>query len=510
MRCSALLAAATLCLVPAAASAQAPASPGVGEVAFANSGAPAAQAAFLRGLALLHNFEYPRAIDAFRQAQAADPGFAMAYWGEAMAHNHPVWFEQDAEQARAVLARLGATRAERLAKAKTERERAYLDAVETLYGEGSKEQRDFAYSGAMERLAKAFPSDVDAAAFHALSLLGLAHKGRDFGLYMRAAAVLEELYPANQRHPGVLHYLIHSYDDPAHAPLGLRAAERYGAVAPDAPHALHMTSHIFLALGDWNRTIAANEAATAAARTLRAKEGKPPMQCGHGYEWLNYAYFQAGRPERSEAILNTCHAAALKQAQSPTNQWALSRSYADKWVRHVAETGKRPAAPKLDLALEANAFDRFTFDYGELLLARRDRAAIGRARAALEESAAAAKLDGEHPAYASRQKIVLDQAAGLEAIAAGRRSEGLALLRKAAELEAATAPEFGPPLVEKPSFELLGEELLAAGRAAEAADAFARALKLAPGRRLSLAGYELASKGQPGSVSTASAAPHKH
>ena len=228
------------------------------------SGRPAA---FLRGLALLHNFEYPRAIDAFRQAQAADPGFAMAYWGEAMAHNHPVWFEQDAEQARAVLARLGATRAERLAKAKTERERAYLDAVETLYGEGSKEQRDFAYSGAMERLARAYPSDVDAAAFHALSLLGLAHKGRDFGLYMRAAAVLEELYPANQRHPGVLHYLIHSYDDPAHAPLGLRAAERYGAVAPDAPHALHMTSHIFLALGDWNRTIAANEAATGSART---------------------------------------------------------------------------------------------------------------------------------------------------------------------------------------------------------------------------------------------------
>ena len=155
---------------------------GVGEVAFANSGAPQAQPAFLRGLGLLHNFEYPRAIAAFQEAQKADPGFVMAYWGEAMAYNHPVWFEQDADSARAALARLAPTRAERLAKARTDRERAFLDAVETLYGEGSKEQRDFAYSAAMEQVHRAYPKDVDAAAFYALSLLGTAHKGRDFGL----------------------------------------------------------------------------------------------------------------------------------------------------------------------------------------------------------------------------------------------------------------------------------------------------------------------------------------
>ena len=436
---------------------------GVGEVAFANSGASQAQAPFLRGLGLLHNFEYPRSIAAFQDAQKADPGFVMAYWGEAMAYTHPVWFEQDADAARAVLARLGATRAERLAKARTDRERAYLDAVETLYGEGTKEQRDFAYSAAMERVHRAYPKDVDAAAFYALSLLGTAHKGRDFGTYMRAAAVLEEYYPANQRHPGVLHYLIHSYDDPAHAPLGLRAAQRYAAVAPGAPHALHMTSHIFLALGDWKETIAANEASMAAARTIRAAQGKPPSMCGHGQEWLNYAYFQAGQPQKSEAILAGCHEAALLQASKPNDQWALSRSYADKWVRHVAETGKRPSSPKLDLSLAANAFDRFTFDYGELLLARGDRTAMAKAHAALKKSAAAMKLEGEHPAYASRKTIVLAQAAGLAAIAAGQPTKGIASLRQAAELEAATSPEFGPPLVEKPSFELLGEELLKGG-----------------------------------------------
>ena len=510
MKRSAFLAAAALSLFHASASTEATPPQGVGQVAFANSGAPNAQAAFLRGLAQLHNFEYPRAIAAFQEAQKADPGFAMAYWGEAMAYNHPVWFEQDADAARAALARLAPTRAERLAKARTERERAYLDAVETLYGEGAKEQRDLLYSAAMERVQRSYPDDVDAAAFYALSLLGSAHKGRDFGLYMRSAAVLEPFYPANQRHPGVLHYLIHSYDDPAHAPLGLRAAQRYGAVAPDAPHALHMTSHIFLALGDWKGTIAANEAAMEAATRLRAAEGKPPMRCGHGTEWLNYAYFQAGDAARSDAILASCYEVAQREAAKPTGTRGLTRSYADKWVRHVAETGKQPFRPKLDVPIKDNAFDRFTFDYGDVLLARGKPAAMAKAHAGLKASAAAMKLEGEHPAYTTRKKVVLAQAAGLAAIAAGQRTKGLTSLRQAAEMEAAMSPEFGPPLVEKPSYELLGEELLKAGRTAEAAEAFASALRLAPGRKLSAAGFELASKGRSNTVETASAAPHKH
>src|SRR5262249_32737311 len=124
----------------------------VGKVAFANSGAEAAQADFLRGLALLHNFEYPDAADAFRKAEAIDPGFAMAYWGEAMTFTHPIWFEQDADGARAALARLAPTAEERKAKTNTERERAYLAAIEVLYGEGTKEARDVRYSEAMGAL----------------------------------------------------------------------------------------------------------------------------------------------------------------------------------------------------------------------------------------------------------------------------------------------------------------------------------------------------------------------
>ncbi|HEY1416105.1 MAG TPA: hypothetical protein VGF42_09515 [Caulobacteraceae bacterium] len=159
-----------------------------GDVSFANSGAAAAQTAFLSGLALLHDFEYERAAEAFRRAEAADPGFAMAYWGEAMTFNHPVWFEQDLVAGRAALAKLGPTPQARAAKAPTQRERDYLAGVEILYGEGTKEARDFRYADAMAALHGAYPDDVDATALYALSLLGTCHEGRDFATYMKSAA----------------------------------------------------------------------------------------------------------------------------------------------------------------------------------------------------------------------------------------------------------------------------------------------------------------------------------
>src|SRR6185436_14582281 len=283
----------------------------VGEVSFANSGGSAAQPAFLRGLALLHNFEYEDAAESFQQAQQLDPGFAMGYWGEAMTHTHPVWMQQDLESARAALAKLAPTAAERAVKAPTERERDYLHAVEVLYGEGSKEQRDLDYAAAMAALHEKYPQDVDAAAFYALALLGTAHHGRDFATYMRAAAVLEEVFPAHLRHPGVLHYLIHCYDDPVHAPLGLRAARLYGAVAPDAGHALHMTSHIFIALGQWDDVIAANERAMEVVNHHHHEKGKPPAHCGHYIDWLHYAYLQTGRTADARRVLDECREEAL-------------------------------------------------------------------------------------------------------------------------------------------------------------------------------------------------------
>lgn len=196
------------------------AAPPPGKATLESSKHATAQAPFLRGHALLHNFEYQRAAQAFREAQAVAGGSAMAYWGETMTHNHPIRMEQDSQVARAVLTRLGATAAERASRAANEPERAYPEAIEALYRKDSKEERDRAYSERMAWLAAHLPDDVDAQAFYALSSRGLAPKGRDYGLYIRSATLLEELDPANVRHPGVLHYLIHFYDDPTHAPLG--------------------------------------------------------------------------------------------------------------------------------------------------------------------------------------------------------------------------------------------------------------------------------------------------
>ena len=212
----------------------------LGVVHFENSGAAAAQAPFIRGIKLLHSFEYTAARQAFQQAARLDPGFALAAWGEALTHNHTLWYEQDTAAARAALARLGSTPQARIAKGGTPRERDYLASVEKLYGPGDKAVRNAAYCAALEALVARYPQDLDARAFHALALLGLT-TGRDHVNYMRAAAEAELVYDVEKRHPGGVHYMIHAYDDPIHAPLGLRAARRYASIAPGAPHARHMT-----------------------------------------------------------------------------------------------------------------------------------------------------------------------------------------------------------------------------------------------------------------------------
>jgi hypothetical protein len=173
---------------------------GYGQVTFANSGAAAAQKDFLEGLALLHDFEYPLAAEAFRRAQQADQTFALAYWGEAMTYNHPLWAQQDLPRRAPCWPASARTPAERAAKARTPRERGYLAAVETLYGEGTKFERDDRYAEAMRALHEAEPGDIDATCFLALALMGTAHEGRDIRRYMQAAALMDEVF---HDHPNI-------------------------------------------------------------------------------------------------------------------------------------------------------------------------------------------------------------------------------------------------------------------------------------------------------------------
>jgi len=201
----------------------------LGSVKFPTSGSEKAQAHFLRGLAALHSFWYEEALEAFRDSTRVEPDFMMGYWGEAMAHNHPLWSEQDTVAARQVVAKIKDT-----AKL-TARERAYLNAVKALYAEGaddSKRARDAAYSVAMESVYREYPDDLDAASFYSLSLLGSMSPGdKGYRNQARAGAIALEVYEKNPNHPGAAHYIIHAFDDPEHAILALPAARRYAGIA---------------------------------------------------------------------------------------------------------------------------------------------------------------------------------------------------------------------------------------------------------------------------------------
>ena len=476
----------------------------VGEVSFENSGAAAAQAEFLRGLAQLHNFEYDDAALHFREAQKADPDFAMAYWGEAMTKNHGVWHEQDQRAALEALSRLGATPAARQAKTPTEREKLYLDAVETLYGDGFKEQRDQKYMAEMAHLHQRYPADVDAAAFYALAILSSAEQGRDFAIYMRAAAVLEEVFPLHPRHPGVVHYLIHCYDDPIHAPLGLRPARIYAQIAPDAGHAQHMTSHIFLALGMWDEVVRANETATGVVSHHRELAGKPPGLCGHYNEWLLYGYLQLDRVADARRVLEGCRRQAGRQTEnlasksdangnrdtSSIDSYAVMRAHflisSELWEDEVAHW-----------SLPAGAFPlaRFAFDYTDTLAAyetsdfRRAEQMLRRAEA--DAKLAAAWLEQSNEGDPERRgdiALMADQLRALHVSSKADARAALAALQMVAAKESALPLEFGPPAVYKPTEELLGEMYLQMRQPEEARKAFVADLARAPGRRLGTQG----------------------
>jgi tetratricopeptide (TPR) repeat protein len=481
---------------------------GYGHVAFANSGAATAQADFSQGMALLHDFEYPAAAAAFRRAQSADPSFAMAYWGEAMTFNHPLWAQQDIAAARAVLNKLAPDAAARRARAKTDREKIYFDAVEILYGEGNKQARDLQYEKALAKLHESYPDDVDAAAFYGLSILGTAHAGRDIPTYMRAARVLEEAWVDNREHPGLVHYLIHSYDDPAHAPLGLRAARIYSRIAPDAGHAQHMCSHIFLALGMWQETVHANLAAMADVDRMRAAQGKSPARCGHYPAWLGYAYLQMGKVNEARNAVAECRSTVESQAAMEHPGMSMSMdpdanlisAFANMRLRYLLDTDDwRGEIAGWALPKNAGPSARLDFAFARVLT-EIERGKADEVRLALSELE---KVGGEvagnesknpDPSYRLRPSVFLLEARALFAEREGDLAGSEKLLRQAVALEETLPIDFGPPTIEKPTHELLGEFLLRRGRKDEARGEFEKALARTPGRRSAEQGLAAARK----------------
>jgi len=448
--------------------------PHLGTIDFPNSGAAAAQAPFIRGVLLLHSFEYGPAAAAFQEAERLDPGFAMAYWGEALTYTHPVWDQQDVDAGRAALQRLAPTAAARRARAPTARERAYLDAVETLYGSGSKAARDTAYSRAMGRLVTRFPADLDAKVFYAASLLGLNQGDRDTVTYLRAAKILEQVFRAAPGHPGAAHLLIHCYDDPAHARLGLRAARAYATIAPDAPHAHHMTTHIFLALGMWDDVVTQNEIAAGADRTSWTPT--------HYTYWLGYGYLQQGRYAEALRHLEVVHRnMAMGHGNVPALLVEMCGDYivtTERWDSSCLDWNDVDLS---GMRTRDKALGAFLLGYGALK--RGDGSSAERQLANIVALAPSLPKGADPVPY-----ILEKELRGALMQSSGDVNGAVALLREAGALEDAMPFEFGPPVTVKPSHELLGEVLLQGGRSREAEVEFTRALRLAPKRARALIG----------------------
>lgn len=469
--------------------------PGLGTLTFpASTSVPAARQAFLRGVLLLHLFEYPAAAAAFRQAEQRDPSFAMAYWGEAMTANHPVWNQQDWDAGRTALLKLSRTPAERSAKAPTSRERAYLAAVEILYGSGPKARRDTLYATAMEHLVRAHPADDEARLFYALSLLGLSQGERKLPTYLHAAAIAESVFARTPRHPGASHYLIHAVDDPDHAAMGLAAARALARSSSAADHAQHMTSHIFVALGRWDDEVAANETAMAVVNEMSRRANRSPAYCGHYNVWLDYGYVQQGRLADATRLLAHCREQAPAEqadtedldpdAYSFLTMWSDYLIAADDWTGSVAHWTIDPG-PGLG--------SRLVYWFTKGLGAAR-RGEFPAARAALAELARAQRETeawvGGSPDHREieRARVMRAELEGLIASGEGNTDGGLARLREASLVEDSMAYAFGPPFVNQPSHELLGAELLRLQRFRDAVTQFRIALRRTPRRTAALLG----------------------
>jgi len=278
----------------------------LGTVQFPISCAASVQKPFARGVALLHSFWYEEAEKEFLEIAKDDPQCAMAHWGIAMSIWHQLWNEPDAKVIARGLDEVKA--AQKLTQTAAPREKAYIAAMAAFYSDSGKSDHDArakAYSDAMKQVYKSYPEDHEAAAFYALSLLASEpHHDETFANRIAAAAVLEPLFAIEPDHPGVAHYLIHAYDKPQLAQRGIPAARRYAQVAPAAPHALHMPSHIFARVGLWQDDINSNLASVAATRKTAAMHMGGEGHQFHAMDFLFYAYLQSGRESAAKTLMD--------------------------------------------------------------------------------------------------------------------------------------------------------------------------------------------------------------
>jgi len=467
---------------------------------------------FVKGLKLLHNFEYASARKEFLQAEGKDSTCVMAYWGEAMTYNHPLWRQQDYDLGLAALGKLADSPAARNEIAQTDLEKDFLQSMEIMYGpDGAKKDRDSMYSQQLENMYNKYEGNEEVAAFYALSLLGAVKVGRDVSAYEKGAKVVQGILAKNPNHPGALHYLIHSYDDPGHAPKALPAAFSYSKVAADATHALHMPSHIFVAVGMWDEVVKSNIASWEASKKFVA-ENPESKNFGsyHAFHWLTYGLLQQGRTDEAHQLVLDMQRYATEKPTSSARDYLISMKgnyLADTgdWTGDISEI----TADLSDLNITVQALEHFL--QGMKASAQNDPETLAGIIAEMEaERLEAAKLVTEDgipmctAAGANTQganQSDLDQALVMEMELRGTlaslgkdEEQADSWYRQAADLEAATSYSYGPPTIAKPSFEMYADFLMEHDRVADAAEYYDKALQKGPNRRTALIGRLNAAK----------------
>ncbi|HEV2228576.1 MAG TPA: hypothetical protein VGR86_06420 [Steroidobacteraceae bacterium] len=463
-----------------------------GEVHFATSCTDAAQRDFNRAVALLHSFQFSRAIEGFNAVLRDDPACAVAYWGIALSDWSNPFAPGIKDAGQLQLGRDNAERGKSLG-AKTEREQAYVAAVARLYSDFEdtpQQARLRAYRDAMEGIAARYPHDHEALIFYALALAAAADPAdKTYADQLKAGAILEKLFKQEPTHPGLAHYIIHAYDVPPLAGRALIAARRYSEIAPDAPHALHMPSHTFTRLGYWQESIDSNVAAAAAAR----RQGQTAEEL-HASDYETYAYLQTGQDQAAQRIVKSLPQiasrfdpkAALLGAGPPAAGFfalaAIPARYAlerQDWQEAEALTVRETAFPYTD------AMTWFARGLGAARLGHRGEANV--ASTALQRIQE--RLVKAHEPYWARQvEIQATEVSAWSALAAGEKTDALRQMNSAAQLEDGTEKSAVTPGPLAPARELLAQMFLEINEPARALEEFEATLRKEPRRFRALYG----------------------
>jgi tetratricopeptide (TPR) repeat protein len=475
---------------------------GVGKVTFPITCAPEVQSDFARGVALLHSFFYEEARRVFTSVAERDPNCAMAQWGIAMTWWHPIWTPPTPDEMQAGKAAIEKAMS---MKARSDRERGFITALNTYYntadssspapvgqschGPVGPRDRVVAYENAMQQLHDKYPDDFEVQTFYAFAVLSTGYatpNDTSLSKQLQAAGILEKLWKQNANHPGVVHYLIHSYDYPQFAERGLTAAKTYDSIAPWVPHALHMPSHIFTRLGMWDESIAANRASAEASRayaTMRHRDATEAEEL-HALDYLAYSYLQEARDSAAKKIVD---AAAKVRKTNPELEFSAAYALAAIPTRYAFERNDWAAAANLSIPnvphWSSFPFMEALIEYGHAL----GRAHTGdlegarKAIARMQELRDATK-EPKFDYFKSHLDLQMQAASAWVAATEGNKSEAIDMLRRGADSEDKLGKHPVSPGAFVPIREQLGTLLLEMGKPTEAQREFEAALKIYPGR----------------------------